>query len=218
MPVSVSPVVILTVQVAALATVLVTPLATAVAYLLARHQFPGKSVVSTLVALPLVLPPTAVGYVLLHAFADDGLFGAALGLEILFTAKAAVLAAMVMAFPLIVRTARLAFESVDPGLAQVAETLGDSPSQAFWRVTFPLAKRGLVAAMILGFMRGVGEFGATVMIAGNIPGKTRTLASAIYSAQQVGDATTAWLLLGLAVAVGFVAISASEWLIGGRPV
>ena len=215
---SVSPVVILTVQVAALATVLVTPLATAVAYLLARHQFPGKSVVSTLVALPLVLPPTAVGYVLLHAFSDDALFGAALGLEILFTAKAAVLAAMAMAFPLIVRTARLSFEAVDPGLVQVAETLGDSPRQVFWRVTFPLAKRGLVAAMILGFMRGVGEFGATVMIARNIPGKTRTLASAIYSAQQVGDDATAWVLLGLAVGVGFVAISTSEWLIGGRPV
>ena len=85
-------------------------------------------------------------------------------------------------------------------------------------MTFPLAKRGLVAAMILGFMRGVGEFGATVMIAGNIPGKTRTLASAIYSAQQVGDDATAWVLLGLAVGVGFVAISTSEWLIGGRPV
>jgi molybdate transport system permease protein len=201
----------LTLLVASTATVLILVPCTWLAYVLARREFPGKTLISSLVGLPLVLPPTAVGYLLLEMLAVDGPL-ASWNLEILLTWKAAVLASGVMALPLFVRTARVAFEGVDPRLEMMARTLGHSRLSTFVRYTLPLASRGLLAAILLGFTRAIGEFGATVTVAGNIPGRTQTLASAIYSAQQVGNDEEGYFLLAVAAVVGFVAIFASERL------
>jgi molybdate transport system permease protein len=206
----------LTLRVAGVATLVVLGPATLLAWLLARKEFPGKALVSAVVTLPLVLPPTAVGYLLLRTLAHDGWLGG-LDLEVLLTWKAAVLAAAIMAFPLVVRTARVAFEGVDPRLEQVARTLGLGPTTTFARVTLRLAAPGLLAATILGFTRAVGEFGATVTVAGNIPGETRTLASAIWSAQQAGREAEATALLGVALALGLGAILATELLARRSP-
>lgn len=209
----------LTVKVATAATALVLVPGVLFGYLLARAEFWGKSVLSTLLSLPLVLPPTAVGYLLLQLLASRGLLGReTLGFDlgILLTWKAAVLAAAAMALPLVVRTARVTFEGIDPRLEAMARTLGHGPLATFVRYTLPLAGRGLTAATILGFTRAVGEFGATVIVAGNIPGQTQTLALAIFSAQQVGNDREALVLLGVALLVGFVAIFASERLSGQR--
>ena len=200
---------------AALATGLVMVPGTLVAYLLARHDFRGKQVVSTLFSLPLVLPPTAVGYLLLRLFAADGPLGRdtlGLDLRVILTWKAVVVASAVMATPLVVRTARVSFEGVDPRYEEMARTLGHGRAATFFRYTLPLAARGLLAAMILGFTRAVGEFGATIVLAGNIPGRTQTLASAIFSAQQAGREEEANLLLVIALAVGFAAVYATEYL------
>lgn len=209
----------LSLQVASAATLAVMVPGTVLAYLLARRDFPGKRLVSTLVTLPLVLPPTAVGFLLLRLLAVDGPLGRerlGFDLDLLLTWKGAVLAAAVMAFPLVVRTARVTFEAIDPRLEAIDRTLGHRPAAVFFRTTLPLARRGLLAAAILGFTRAVGEFGATVTIAGNIPGRTQTLASAIYSAQQVGAEREALALLAVALAVGVVAVFASERLVTGR--
>lgn len=200
---------------AALATGLVMVPGTLAAYLLARHDFAGKRVVSTLFSLPLVLPPTAVGYLLLRLFAADGPLGRGtlgLDLRVILTWKAVVISCAVMATPLVVRTARVSFEGVDPRYEEMARTLGHGRAATFFRYTLPLAARGLVAAMILGFTRAVGEFGATIVLAGNIPGRTQTLASAIFSAQQAGREEEANLLLVIALAVGFAAVYATEYL------
>ncbi len=209
------PVLILTLKVASTATLVVIVPATLLGYALARFDFRGKRLLSALVGLPLVLPPTAVGFLLLRLLAVDGPLGReTLGLDLglLLTWKAAVVAAAAMSVPLVVRTARVAFEGVDPRLEAMARTLGLRPLETFFRVTLPLAGRGLLAAVILGFTRALGEFGATVTLAGNIPGRTQTLASAIFSAQQVGDEARADLLMLVALAVGFAAIFAAETL------
>lgn len=205
----------LTLQVATVATLIILVPGILLAYALARCSFKGKRIVSSLVGITLVLPPTAVGYLLLQIFAANGPLGEnTLGfdLHILLTWKAAVVAAAVMALPLVVRTARVAFEAVDPDLERMARTLGFGPIKTFVHFSLPLASRGLIAAAILGFTRAVGEFGATVIIAGNIPGQTQTLASAIFSAQQVGNDREAFILLGIAIAIGFVAIFSAESL------
>ncbi len=202
-------------QVATAATLAVLVPALLLAYLLARREFPAKGLVSALAGLPLVMPPTAVGYLLLRLFATDGPLGrATLGFDLglLLTWKGAVIASSVMAFPLVVRTARVAFEGVDPRLEMMARTLGHGRAETWLRFTLPLAWRGILAAAILGFTRALGEFGATVIVAGNIPGRTQTLASAIYSAQQVGAQREAYFLLAVAVAAGLAAILASEAL------
>lgn len=196
--------------------------ALAFAWLLARKEFVGKGIISSLVSLPLVLPPTAVGFLLLGILAFDGPLGkGSLGFDlgILLSPGAVILACAVMSFPLIVRTARVAFESVDPRLESMAATLGYSRWMCFFKVTLPLARRGIAAALILGFTRCLGEFGASVIIAGNIPGQTQTLASAIYSAQQTGNDELARGLMLLAVVLGFIAVYLSEYLTrakGGR--
>lgn len=200
---------------AALATALVMVPGTLVAYLLARRDFAGKQVVSTVFSLPLVLPPTAVGYLLLRLFSSDGPLGRdtlGLDLRVILTWKAVVVASAVMAMPLVVRTARVSFEGVDPRYEEMARTLGYGRAATFFRYTVPLASRGLLAAMILGFTRAVGEFGATIVLAGNIPGRTQTLASAIFSAQQAGREDEASFLLVVALAVGFAAVYATEYL------
>jgi molybdate transport system permease protein len=202
-----------------LATALVFLPGVPLAYLLARKEFPGKKVISTLTSLPMVLPPTAVGFLLLQVLADRGPLGReqlGFDLDILFTWKAVVLACAVMAAPLVLRTARVSFEAVDPKLESMARTLGYGRFKTFCLITLPLAWRGLLAAAILGFSRSLGEFGATVMIAGNIPGRTQTLSSAIFSAQQSGQADHAIGLVWVALAVGFVAIFSTEILLSGR--
>lgn len=200
---------------AALATGLVMLPGTLIAYLLARREFTGKRVVSTLFSLPLVLPPTAVGYLLLRLFAADGPLGRdtlGIDLDVILTWKAVVISCAVMATPLVVRTARVSFEAVDPRYEAMARTLGHGRAATFLRFTLPLASRGLLAALILGFTRAVGEFGATIILAGNIPGRTQTLATAIFSAQQAGREAEANLLLAVALVAGFAAVYATEVL------
>ena len=204
-----------TLQVATVATLIVLVPGIMAGYILARRDFRGKSVASTIVSLPLVLPPTAVGYLLLRALAADGPLGRdrlGFDLDILLTWKGAVLASAVMAMPLVVHSARATFEGVDPRLETMARTLGHGRSAVFLRYTLPLAWRGLLAATLLGFTRAIGEFGATITIAGNIPGKTQTLATAIFFAQQGGRDVQASFFLCLALAVGFVAVWSSERL------
>lgn len=212
---SVLSIVISTVLWAGLTTLLVLILGVPLSYALARRDFPGKRILSTLTNLPLVLPPTAVGYLLLRILADDGVLGRdtlGIDLDLLLSWKGVVVACSVMSMPLVIRTARVSFEEVDPRLEDMARTLGYGRARVFLLVTLPLAARGLAAAMILGFTRAMGEFGATVIIAGNIPGRTQTLSSAIYSAQQAGRDDRADLLTGVALLVGFFAIFATEWL------
>jgi molybdate transport system permease protein len=200
---------------ASLAVLVVMVPATLVAYLLARRDFRGKRVVSTLFSLPLVLPPTAVGYLLLRLFAFDGPLGRdtiGVDLDVILTWKAVVIACAVMATPLVVRTARVSFEGVDPRYEDLARTLGHGRAATFLHFTLPLARRGLLAALILGFTRALGEFGATIILAGNIPGRTQTLATAIFSAQQAGRDGEANFLLAIALAAGFAAVFATEVL------
>lgn len=207
-------------QAATLSTLIVIVPGTVLAYVLARYEFRGKDVVSSLVILPLVLPPTAVGYLLLELLGSGGLLSPEIlgfDLNILFTFKAVVLACTIMATPLVVRTARITFESIEPRLESMAYTLGHGKIRTFFSYTLPLAYRGLLAAMILGFTRAVGEFGATIIVAGNIQGKTRTLASAIFTAQQVMDQRQAAVLLAISLVVGFLSILASEYLSRKRP-
>ncbi len=204
---------------ASLATLLVLLVSLPLAYLLARKEFRGKRVLATLASLPLVLPPTAVGYLLLRLLADDGWLGRdvlGFNLQILLTWKAVVLACAIMSLPLVIRTARVGFEGVDPRLESMARTLGRGRLKTFFTVTLPLARRPLIAAAILGFTRAMGEFGATVIVAGNIPGRTQTLSSAIYSAQQSGMDQRADLLVLTALIIGFAAIFTTEWL-GRQP-
>lgn len=204
-----------TLRVAAAAMLLATPAGTALGWLLSRTEFRGKSLVETVVALPLVLPPVAVGYLLLALFAQDGWLGAgALGFDpgVLFTWKGATLASAAMALPLVARTARTAFDGVDPRLERMARTCGLSRGRVLWSVTLPLARRGLLAACLLGFGRALGEFGATVVVAGNIPGRTQTLALAIFSEIQAGDTQAALRLTALVAAVAFVLVWSVERL------
>lgn len=209
-----------TLGVAALGTVLIVPPGIALAWLLARRSWPGKSVVETLVALPLVIPPVATGLILLKIFGRKAPLGGFLentfGIEIVFTWKAVVLATAVMSFPLFVRAARVAFEEVDTRLEQAARTLGASPWDAFFSVTLPLALRGLVAGGVLAFARALGEFGATMMIAGMIPGETITLAIGIYHSVQLGRDTEALRLLAISVALAFAALWLGERVLRRR--
>lgn len=206
---------------AALATILLTPLALALGWLLVRRNFRGKALVESLVLLPLVMPPVATGLVLLHVFGRRGLIGAPLhgllGLDIAFTWKGVVLAMAVMALPLFVLTARAAFGAVDPRLEHVAATLGASPARVFLRVTLPLAWPGLLAAMLLAFMRALGEFGATMLVAGAIPGRTLTLSTAIWQQVQMGDDASAMRLMTLSLGLVLTATMISGWLLRRRP-
>lgn len=168
-------IVLLTLRVAGVATALLIVPGVLAGLGLARYRGPGRGALETLLSLPLVLPPTAIGIVLLEALSPrhgPGAWLAARGLELVFTWKGAVLAAMVMASPLLVRSARTAFEEVDPRLVGLARTLGCTSAQAFLRVTLPLARRGILAGVVLAFSRALGEFGATIMVAGSIPGRT----------------------------------------------
>jgi len=211
-------VVLLTLRVAVVATALLAVPGVLAGLALARYRGPGRGVAETILSLPLVLPPTAIGIVLLESLSPRRSFGAWLaahGVEVVFTWKGAVLASMAMALPLLVRSARTAFEEVDPRLVGVAKTLGCGPVRAFLRITLPLARRGILAGVVLAFSRALGEFGATVMVAGSIPGRTRTLALAIFQQHQVGHDTEAFRLVGITVVLAFVALWVAERV--GRP-
>jgi molybdate transport system permease protein len=188
---------LLSLRVACLATVLVTVIGLAIALWLARSDFRGKSLVETLVSLPMVLPPSVVGYYLLLFLGRSGPLNI-LGIRVVFTWFAAVIASAVVALPLMVHSSRAAIAGVDPTLEKAAGTLGSPPWKVVWDVTLPLARRGILAGMVLAFARGLGEFGATLMIAGNIPGRTQTLPLAIYDlvqANRISEANTAVLLM-----------------------
>lgn len=198
------------------ATLAILPIGVVLAWFLARKSWPGKSVVETLVALPLVMPPVATGLILLKLLGRKGPIGSFLNehfdLEMVFTWRAVVIAMAVMSFPLLVRGARIAFEAVNPRLEQVAATLGASPLRVFATITLPLALRGIVAGSVLSFARALGEFGATILVAGNIPGRTTTLSVSIYSDIQLGHDSEAFRLLGVSVLLAFAAVWTSEWL------
>lgn len=200
----------LTLGTAGLSTLLIFPFGVALAWLLARKEWPGKSLVETIVALPLVMPPVATGLILLNLLGRRGPIGAFLqntfGTEIVFTWKAVVAAMAVMSFPFLVRTVRLAFEEINPRLEQVARTLGASRARVFATITLPLAARGMVAGTVWAFARALGEFGATIMVAGNIPGRTTVMSVAIYSDIQLGNDGHAYQLLGISAALAFAAI------------
>jgi molybdate transport system permease protein len=206
-----------TAWVSALSTLVILPPGVAVAWLLARRDWPGKSVVETIVTLPLVLPPVATGLILLKILGRRGPVGSFLhnrfNLDIVFTWRAVLVALGVMSFPLLVRSTRVALEQINPRFEQIARTLGAGELRVFFSITAPLAARGIVGGVLLAFARALGEFGATIMVAGNIPGKTSTLSLSIYQAVQLGDDDAAYRLLGVSVALAFAAVWTSEWFL-----
>jgi molybdate transport system permease protein len=209
----------LSLQVAGLATVLCVLAGMPLAWLLARGRFAGRALLEALVTLPLVLPPTVVGYYLLRALGRGSALGRFLeddlGVRLVFTWQGAALGAAILSAPLLIRTAQTAFEQVDPELERVAATLGRRRLAVFFTVTLPLSIRGISAGVALAFARAVGEFGATVMIAGNIPGRTRTLSVSVYDALQAGDverANTAALVLILISVASLLAFGYSAGL------
>jgi molybdate transport system permease protein len=204
----------LSVQVALVATALTALVGIPVAYVLARRRFWGHTALDLLVTLPLVLPPTVTGYYLIVLLGRRGVVGAPLyawtGWSVAFTWVAAVIAATVMAMPLLVRTARAAIESVDADLERAAHTLGRSEWRTALEVTLPLARNGILAGLVLAFARALGEFGATLMLAGNIPGKTATVPLAIYTAVQTGESGAALALVAVLTALSCVVLLVSS--------
>lgn len=209
-----------TAWVSALSTVIILPFGLALAWALARRDWPGKSIVETLISLPLVMPPVATGLILLKLFGRrsgvGGFLHDKLNFDVIFTWRAVLLALSVMSLPLLVRSARVAFEGVNPRLEQIARTLGAGNWRVFFTITVPLAARGIMAGMVLAFARALGEFGATIMIAGNIPGKTSTLSLAIFQNVQLGQDDNAFRLLAVSVVLAFAAVWVSEWLLRSK--
>jgi molybdate transport system permease protein len=205
----------LTLRVATISTLVILPLGLAAGWALARWQGRGRAIVETALSLPLVLPPTAVGLVLLELLRRSGPLGRLLdrsGLELLFTWKAVALATAVMSFPLLVRPVRAAFEEIDPRLLGLARSLGRRPAMVFATVALPLAWRGVATGVVLAFSRALGEFGATILVAGSIPGRTQTLALAIFHRTQIGQDEAAMRLVLLTVVLAFFAVWTSEIL------
>jgi molybdate transport system permease protein len=210
-------IVALSLKVSGAAMAAALPLAFALAYLLARARFPGKALLDALVHLPLVLPPVVTGWLLLLAFGQSGPVGrwldATFGVSVMFRWTGAAIAAAIMALPLMVRAIRLSIEAVDRRLEGAARTLGAGPWRTFATITLPLSMPGVLAGLVLGFARSIGEFGATITFVSNIPGETRTLPIAIYSALQIpGNDGTVFRLASIAVALSLVALILSEWL------
>ena len=208
----------LSLQVSLVAIAGALPFAFGLAYLLARGRFPGKVVIDALIHLPLVLPPVVVGWILLIAFAPHGVLGAPLerwlGVSLMFRWTGAALAAAIMALPLMVRSIRLSIEAIDPRLEAAARTLGAGRFDSFVTILLPLARPGVLAALVLGFARSLGEFGATITFVSNVPGQTATLPLAIYSALQVpGQDTAVWRLALISVVLSLGALIASEMLV-----
>lgn len=211
----------LSLQVATVAVVISLPLALAVAWVFARYRFPGKTLLETVVNLPLVVPPVVTGYVLLQIFGRRGWLGEPLerllGIQIVFDWKGAALASAVVAFPLLVRSIRIGFAGVDRKLEQAARTLGASRWRTFATVTLPLARRGMIAGCVLAFARSLGEFGATMMVAGNLAGQTQTIALFIYTELQTpGGESAAGGVIAVSIAIAAVALLVGEAYDPGR--
>ncbi|MCL2457835.1 MAG: molybdate ABC transporter permease subunit [Desulfobulbus sp.] len=208
---------LLSLKVAFWAVLCSLPLGVMLAWILARLDFPGKSLLDGLLHLPLVLPPVVIGYLLLVALGRNGLIGKILyenfGVSIAFTWKGAVAASAVMAFPLLVRTVRLSLDAVDAKLEMAARTLGAGPWRVFFTVTLPLSIPGIIAGMVLAFARSLGEFGATITFVSNIPGQTQTLPLALYTMTQVPNGEAAAMRLCLvAIAIALLALIGANWL------
>jgi molybdate transport system permease protein len=205
---------------AVLSTLLLIPPGLAVAWALARGKWRGKALVETLVTLPLVLPPVVTGLVLLKLLGRRGIIGKwahdSLGIDMAFTWRAVVVALAIMSFPLFVRAARTAFEGVNSELEQIANTLGAGIWKVFFTITVPLAKRGLLAGVMLAFARALGEFGATITVAGNIPGQTTTTSVAVYQHIQTGEDSRAWMLAGISAVLAFAAVLTAQVMSGTR--
>ena len=210
----------LSLKVAGCATLIDLVLGVAVGFLLARRRFPGRELLDTLLTLPMVMPPTVLGYYLLVLIGRHGPIGAWLqstfGINLIFTWQGAVIAAAIVIFPLVFKPARAAFEAVDGQLEQAARVLGISEMALFFRVTMPLALRGILAGVLLGFARALGEFGATLMVAGSIPGRTQTLSIAVYEAVQAGQDDTANLMVLLTSLVCIAVLLTAGRLAPGR--
>jgi molybdate transport system permease protein len=202
------------------ATAVALPPGVVAAYVLARGAFRGKSIVETVLTLPLVLPPVATGFLLLQLLGRQGAIGRLLdmaGIEVVFTWKAVVLAMAVMSLPLVVLTVRAGFEQVEARYEQVAATLGASPARVFLTISLPLAARSVLAGAVLGFARALGEFGATIVVAGGIPGQTQTLAVAIFNLTEVGREADANRLIAVSSALAFGTMLAANRLQRRRP-
>ena len=211
---------LLSIEVALIATVLVVTTGVALAWVLAKKDFFGREFLDAVVTLPLVLPPTVLGYYLLILLGRNSTLGrlveALTGQVIVFTLKGAVIAAALGALPLVVKTARAAMAGVDSTLEHAARTLGQSEWGVFWRVTMPLAARGIIASAVLAFARSLGDFGATLMVAGNIPGQTQTAALAIYDATQAGRDRYALVLVLILSAAALVLMYVTNRLVKSR--
>lgn len=209
-----------TARMAVLSTLLLLPFGLGVAWWLARVQWRGKIIAETIITLPLVLPPVVTGLVLLKLFGRRGPVGhwlhEAFGLDVVFTWRAVVIALAVMSLPLFVWAARTAFEEVNPTFEQMGRTLGAGEWRIFFTITLPLAKRGVLAGTMLALARALGEFGATIMVAGNIPGETTTLSVAIYQYVQLGQDSHAWMLTGVSTVLAFAAVWGSACLLRRR--
>jgi molybdate transport system permease protein len=207
-------IVFFTIKVSALSTFLILPVGVAVAWLIARRDWPGKAIVETVVMLPLFVPPVATGLVLLMLFSRRGLLGSVLqrglGLEIVFTWRAVVLACAVMSFPLLVRTAQAAFQGVSARFEDIARTLGASEWRVFMTISLPLAARGIVAGAVLAFARAMGEFGATAIVAGMIPRRTMTISLSIYQNIQLGHDAAALPLLFVSIGIVFITVLSGQ--------
>lgn len=210
----------LTLKVAGWATALNLVLGVAVGWAMAHWRFPGRDLADAALTLPMVMPPTVLGYYLLVVIGSQGVVGAWLlqhfGIRLIFTWQAAVIAATIVSFPLVFKAARAAFETVDPQLEEAARTLGISEWAVFFRVSLPLAWRGILAGLLLAFARALGEFGATLMVAGSIVGKTQTLSIAVYEAVQAGQDDTANFLVVVTSIACIAVLLAAGRLLPGR--
>jgi molybdate transport system permease protein len=211
---------LLTLKVAGWSTLINMLLGVGVGLLMARKRLPGHEFVDALMTLPMVLPPTVLGYYLLVLIGSQGPLGgwlkAQFGINLIFTWQAAVIASTVVSFPLVFKAARAAFETVEPELENAARVLGVGEAAIFFRVTLPLAWRGILAGLLLAFARATGEFGATLMVAGSIPGKTQTLSIAVYEAVQAGQDETANFLVLVTALTCLAVLLATGWLVPGR--
>ncbi len=213
--------IILSVKVAFSAVFIVVIFAIPIATLMAKRRFTGKAVVESFLTLPLVLPPSVVGFVLLYLFGKNGPIGKLLaelfGVTVVFSLWGAIIAAAVVSFPMMYQSVKAAIESVDPQLERAARTLGAGELRVFFTITIPLAWNGVVAGFVLAFARSLGEFGATLMLAGNIPGRTSTMPLAIYFASESGNTQEAWILVAIMVLFSFLVIfGLNHWNKGNR--
>ncbi len=208
---------ILTIQVAIVATAINLPIALAISWLITRKQIKGRLVLDVLVSLPLAIPPVAIGYFLLLLLGRNGPLGSILynlaGIDLVFTWIAAAIASSIVSFPLIARTIMVAVASVDRRLEMSARSLGASPWRVFITITLPLAHRGILAGILLGFVRAMSEFGATVVVAGNIKDKTQTIPIALFTNVQIGNDEAALQLVGASILLAVVTLIIHNWLL-----